>query len=179
MRSDHPISTPRPGTTQRRPIDQFSAPTGSDAHITVVGHSYGSTLTGIAAKQGLAADDVMFVGSPGVKTTTAAELGLPEGAQVWAARSQADPIAQVSPLDRQARSAVAGFNAGVDAAVGVDLPDVRLPESHGPDPSLSEFGANRFGVDPAGGHSDYFKPNSESISNIAKIVAGQGRVPPA
>jgi hypothetical protein len=124
---------------------------GTDPHVTVVGHSYGSTLTGISAKQGLAADDVVFIGSPGVKAATVAELGLPDGAQVWAARSPADEIWKVFPLDRNLRGAVSGFNAGVDGALGFDAPDIRLPESHGPDPSLPAFGANRDSVAKFGG----------------------------
>jgi hypothetical protein len=161
--------------TLKRFVDGLRA-AGPDSHITVVGHSYGSTLTGIAGKQGLDADDVVFVGSPGVKANNVGELGLPEGAMVWAARGHDDEIWKVFPLDRTARSAVSGLNAGVDGALGLDAPDLRLPESHGPDPSLPAFGANRFGVDPDGDHSAYYKPDSMSFTNIAKIIAGTGEV---
>lgn len=149
---------------------------GPDSHITVVGHSYGSTLTGIAAKQGLDVDDVVFIGSPGVKANSVRELGLPEGAKVWAARGPDDEIWKVFPLDRTARSAASGVNAAADGVLGFDVPDIRLPESHGPDPSLPAFGANRFGVDPDVTHSTYYKPDSMSFTNMAKIIAGTGEV---
>lgn len=38
----------------------------SAPHITVFGHSYGSAVTGIAALDGMQADDIVFFGSPGV-----------------------------------------------------------------------------------------------------------------
>ena len=36
-----------------------------DARITVVGHSYGSLVTGLAARDGMPADELVFIGSPG------------------------------------------------------------------------------------------------------------------
>src|SRR3954468_21252888 len=40
--------------------------TGNPAHMTIVGHSYGSTTTAIAASdEGMRADDIVLIGSPG------------------------------------------------------------------------------------------------------------------
>jgi pimeloyl-ACP methyl ester carboxylesterase len=61
------------------------------ARVTVVGHSYGSFVTGQAAKQGMKADDVVLVGSPGVEANHARQLGDPD--HIWVARAVADPIA--------------------------------------------------------------------------------------
>jgi hypothetical protein len=38
---------------------------------------------------------------------------------------------------------------------------------------LREFGARLFDAGP-GGHSDYLKPGSVSLRNLARIVAGAG-----
>jgi pimeloyl-ACP methyl ester carboxylesterase len=44
---------------------------GDPAHLTVLGHSYGSLVVGTAAQApGPIADDVVFVGSPGVGART-------------------------------------------------------------------------------------------------------------
>ncbi|MEK8109345.1 alpha/beta hydrolase [Micromonospora sp. M12] len=46
----------------------------------MLGHSYGSLVVGVAAREhGLAADALVFVGSPGVGVSHAAELGVPSG----------------------------------------------------------------------------------------------------
>ena len=53
---------------------------GPPARQTVLGHSYGSLVVGMAAREhGLAADALVFVGSPGVGASHAAELGVPPG----------------------------------------------------------------------------------------------------
>ena len=61
------------------------------AHQTVVGHSYGSLVVGYTAREpGLAADDVVFVASPGVGVDRAAGLGMPAG-HVWATHGGGRP----------------------------------------------------------------------------------------
>ncbi|GHH70065.1 hypothetical protein GCM10017673_21350 [Streptosporangium violaceochromogenes] len=63
-------------------------------HLTVVGHSYGSLTTGKAAAQrpfGTFADDLVFVGSPGVGVEQAVNLGVsPE--HVWVGANDWDPV---------------------------------------------------------------------------------------
>ncbi|MFF9592661.1 alpha/beta hydrolase [Streptomyces sp. NPDC014646] len=62
--------------------------TGGSTHTTVIGHSYGSTVVGVAAQSGSwrdgpLADDILVAGSPGVQADKAADLGV--GADhVWA-----------------------------------------------------------------------------------------------
>ena len=77
------------GPTLRQFLDGNQAAhqsaTGDTAHTTVVGHSYGSTVIGDAAKyrtdysnswsDPLGVDDVVAVGSPGVQAARAADLG--------------------------------------------------------------------------------------------------------
>ncbi|MFD8492808.1 alpha/beta hydrolase [Amycolatopsis sp. NPDC059657] len=51
---------------------------GDPSHNTTVGHSYGTTVIGHAARdEHLAVDDIVFVASPGVGVNHASELGLP------------------------------------------------------------------------------------------------------
>ncbi|MFF0575907.1 alpha/beta hydrolase [Streptosporangium saharense] len=64
-------------------------------HLTMVGHSYGSLTTGKAAAQrpfGTFADDLVFVGSPGVGVEQAVDLGI-DAEHVWVGANAGDPIA--------------------------------------------------------------------------------------
>ncbi|AZA10584.1 alpha/beta hydrolase [Corynebacterium gerontici] len=58
-----------------------------DAKLIVLGHSYGSTVTGLAAHEGLEADTIIYAGSPGVK-------GYPknEDTKIIATLNAQDPI---------------------------------------------------------------------------------------
>lgn len=63
---------------------------------TLTGHSYGTTVIGHAATQdGVNADNIVFVASPGVGTDTASALGIDED-NVWSTTNSLDPI-QLSP----------------------------------------------------------------------------------
>jgi hypothetical protein len=65
---------------------------GSQANLTMTGHSYGSTTVGIAARdEGLNVDNMIFVGSPGVGVDNASDLGVDED-NVWASRNSDDVI---------------------------------------------------------------------------------------
>ncbi|MEJ5927740.1 alpha/beta hydrolase [Corynebacterium sp. H128] len=110
-------------------LKRRAARVGNEPHLTVVGHSYGSVVTGHAAQgRGLTADAVVFAGSPGVGVHRADQLNLKsERPRVIATTSTADPIG----LSVTARSGV-----------------------HGPDPADPEFGAEVWPA--AGGHSAYW-----------------------
>jgi pimeloyl-ACP methyl ester carboxylesterase len=60
-------------------------------HISVFGHSYGSTVTGLAALAGMKADDVVFYASPGMGKFGSEARDLPQK-RIWAAESRSDPI---------------------------------------------------------------------------------------
>ncbi|MFD0918698.1 alpha/beta hydrolase [Saccharopolyspora rosea] len=65
---------------------------GPPSHNTVLGHSYGSTVVGYASRDhGLHADDIAFLGSPGVGVEHAGDLGVPAD-HVWAGTSRDDAI---------------------------------------------------------------------------------------
>ncbi|WP_199430874.1 alpha/beta hydrolase [Qaidamihabitans albus] len=51
----------------------------TDAHLTALGHSYGSTTTGLALQQNTGVDDAVFFGSPGLGTDHLNEINVPDG----------------------------------------------------------------------------------------------------
>lgn len=66
-------------TALRNAQKQLRETTREDVELQVIAHSYGTTLTGTAATQpgeGLEADTVQFLGSPGVRVESAGELDL-------------------------------------------------------------------------------------------------------
>ncbi|MEV4443234.1 alpha/beta hydrolase, partial [Streptomyces sp. NPDC049577] len=118
------------------------------ARISLLCHSYGTVVCGRAAS-GLEAADIVLYGSPG--TTADNVAALRTRATVWAGRGGDDWIA--------------------------DVPHVRLPlglatVGFGTDPVSKGFGARVFDAGD-GGHSDYLKPGSVPLRNIARIVTGE------
>jgi hypothetical protein len=73
--------------------------------------------------------------------------GLRTGARVWAMRAADDWIADVPHL-----------------AIG--------PLGHGPDPVSPSFGARVLSAGDAEGHDGYFVPGETSLTNLARIGAG-------
>ncbi|MFD1249701.1 alpha/beta hydrolase [Nocardioides ginsengisoli] len=124
---------------------------GDRAHLTVIGHSYGSTTLGYALLDGAPVDDAVLLGSPGVPAATARQL---TDADVWVGARDDDPVTLLGTGDRG----------------GVGL--------LGHDPADDAFGARRFA---AGGgelrverllahHTSYFE--GESLANLAHVVSG-------
>ncbi|MEU5286027.1 alpha/beta hydrolase [Streptomyces sp. NPDC020755] len=134
----------------------------SDPHRTAIGHSYGTTLIGSAARQGeLNVDDVILAGSPGVQVSKAEQLDVPEG-HVWNQEADWDVVPDIGR-----------FGHG-----GTDWDGAWVI------PSDPIFGANQMTTD-TNGHSDYWKEGTESLWNQGMVVAGHGDevelkpVPPA
>ena len=138
---------------------------GARSHNTVIGHSYGSTVIGhTAATEGLDADDVVFVGSPGVGVDNAADLNMPAG-HVHATVAEHDMIH--------------ASNIGFELIPGIDT------DVHGPAPTGRDFGANVFESDPGakgpdyqGGlsseaHSQYWDHGNKALENMGLIIAGK------
>jgi pimeloyl-ACP methyl ester carboxylesterase len=130
------------------------------AHVTVVGHSYGSLVVGLAARdQGMVADELVFIGSPGVGADTAPDLHLPGSAAVWSGLTPFDPIHLARP--------------GC-----LTKPDRCLSEPgviFGTDPYSAAFNARTFDTGSApvwNAHSAYYAPGTKALDNIARIVTG-------
>ncbi len=141
----------------------------SGVRFTVLGHSYGSTVTGLAAQQrpGTFADQVIFVGSPGVGTVKAKDLGV---GSVWVGEAPNDPVGDVGSVPL------------VLTGTLTEGPLV-LPKWSGPlgvDPSETGFGARQFYVKDSGdpaytfkAHSKYWDADSASLWNLGHLVNGQ------
>lgn len=127
-----------------------------DAHHTLVGHSYGSTVIGYAARDGgLPVDDIVLVGSPGVGVDTAAQLDVPAD-RVWVVEDNQDRIADLNWFGKDPGDDAFGANQ-----VAAE-PEGRRPSNVG------EY------TDAA--HLDYFwnKPETQqSYDNIGDIIAGR------
>ncbi len=68
--------------------------------MIVVGHSYGGLVVTRAAAHGLAADELVLLGAPGLGVAHMDALHLAPGEDLWAAASNADPIAAIASLGR-------------------------------------------------------------------------------
>ncbi|MGC4809634.1 alpha/beta hydrolase [Micromonospora sp. DT228] len=143
---------------------------GPPARQTVLGHSYGSLVVGTAAREhGLAADALVFVGSPGVGASHATELGVPPG-EVWASSAPDDVIHAALPVDELGRRALLG-SAPLAAALG--WPDRTGHELwFGHDPSDPGFGGRVFGSG-RGGHTGYWDPGNPALDEMARVVLGR------
>jgi hypothetical protein len=131
------------------------------AHTVVLGHSYGSVTVGEATVRagGKLADDIIFVGSPGVSVNDVAGLHM-SGQHVWAGHASNDPVPDLPPWDP------AGW---------IDPNATHF----GTDPATPPFGAQDFRVAPGpllppfAAHSIYWDAGSTSLKNIGHIVDGQ------
>jgi len=122
-----------------------------DGHLTVIGHSYGSVVTGTAlARRGLEADDAVLTGSPGTGDGRRQVSELGGRAHVWAAESPLDlvPYAPVHGRD----PASPRFGA-------------RRFDASGQERTLDHVRWNHLGYD---------RPGSRSLANVARIVGGRG-----
>ncbi|MEU1589323.1 alpha/beta hydrolase [Micromonospora sp. NPDC005710] len=143
---------------------------GAPARQTVLGHSYGSLVVGVAAREhGLAADALVFVGSPGVGASHAAELGVPPG-EVWASSAPDDVIRVARPPDELGRRALLGA-APLAAVLG--WPGRTGHELwFGHDPADPGFGGRVF-PSGRGGHTGYWAPGNPALDGMARVVLGR------
>ncbi|GHB78684.1 hypothetical protein GCM10010331_77990 [Streptomyces xanthochromogenes] len=118
------------------------------ARISLLCHSYGSVVCARAAS-GAEVSDIVLYGSPGTGFDTAAALHT--GATVWAGRGGDDWVADVPHVRVELPFCTVGF---------------------GTDPVSRHFGAHLFDAGP-GGHSDYLRPGSVPLRNLARIVNGR------
>ncbi|MFC9244137.1 alpha/beta hydrolase [Streptomyces sp. NPDC057136] len=127
-------------------VRELSASTAG-SRITLLCHSYGSVVCARAAAD-LPVADIVLYGSPGTGAENVESLHTT--ATVWAGRSADDWIAEVPHGRLQLGFATLGFGA---------------------DPVSPAFGARVFDAGPDG-HSDYLRPGSVPLRNMARIVNG-------
>ncbi|HEX6683768.1 MAG TPA: alpha/beta hydrolase [Candidatus Limnocylindrales bacterium] len=81
---------------------------GPIQQLTLIGHSYGSVVVGVAGRTGsLPADDLIVLGSPGMGVGSAADLP----ARVWASTAPNDPIRLAPPIIHGPDPISRGFGA--------------------------------------------------------------------
>jgi hypothetical protein len=121
-------------------------------HITTVGHSYGSLVSGLTAATYTAMDDLVVFGSPGLGAGDVSGLDLP-ASHVFVGEAKGDPVADFERF------------GGVDPA----------SPSFGAVPIQTDGGAHPLGGETTAvsGHSRYLEPGSESLLNIVAVVIGR------
>lgn len=115
------------------------------AAVTLVGHSYGALVVGLAAPGLPRVADVVALGAPGLGTDTAAGLG---GARAWSALAPNDWIRRV--------------------------PQLRLLHlGHGRRPSAPDFGDTPLPTEGVSGHDGYLCAGTATLDAVATIVLGR------
>lgn len=117
------------------------------ARVTLVGHSYGAIVAGLAAPRLPQVHDLVTLGAPGVGVDRAAGLG---GAHVYAALAPTDWINRVPQLRL--------FGLG-----------------HGKRPSSPGFGAVELPTRGVAGHDWYLAPGSATLPAVADVVLDRPR----
>jgi hypothetical protein len=135
---------------------------GLPTHLTVVGHSYGSTtVADAAAGYGMHADDVVLLGCPGTDLAHSADdFHLRPGGHLYVGDASGDAVGWLGHSTVQTPVGGAGL---------------------GPDPAMDGYGSTRFkaevpgySVNPFYDHSRYFEEGSESLFSIGDVVSGHG-----
>lgn len=128
-----------------------------DTHITLFGHSYGSTTSGMAAtlvNEGVV-DDIVLAGSPGAGVQHVSEYHVPEG-HAWVS-------AAPYPYD-------------VVQGLGTDFNFGKNPDTMGGFNRLSgDVGPAPAKYDPVGLHMEYFTDKTQAQYEIAGVMAGAGK----
>jgi hypothetical protein len=115
------------------------------AAVTLIGHSYGAIVVGLAAPRLSEVRDLVALGAPGMGADRAADLG---GARVWSALAADDWIRRI--------------------------PQVRLFDlGHGRRPSSPGFGARPLPADGVAGHDFYLTPGSSTLAALVPVVLGR------
>lgn len=120
-----------------------------DARITVIGHSYGSLVTGLAASRGMPADQVVLVGSPGVGVDSVDAFTRPDGSR---------PVVLV------------GQNRSDHISVGADVV-APLGSYYGSNPMSVSFGADhRKPFQTWAPNHSYYGAGSDQLLWLGEII---------
>jgi hydrolase family protein/alpha/beta hydrolase family protein len=147
---------------------------GVPSHVTVIGHSYGSTTVADAfANSGMRANDAVLIGCPGTDVAhSAADFHL-NGGKLYVGAASTDAISWIGESGAFAPNAA-------NVLIGSPLGDLA---GLGTDPAHEGFGAVRFRAEVAGSqsvvpwfndHSHYYDMGSEALHNMTEIATGHG-----
>ena len=113
--------------------------------LTLVGHSYGSTVIGYGVLAGAPARDVVVLGSPGMGVERESDLHLPDGGHVYAERAPQDPVSNLEAFGNDPSMPTFG--------------GVRLTTNDPGNPKVPVVTE----------HSKYFLPQSVSLDNVGRV----------
>jgi hypothetical protein len=167
---------------------------GVPAHLTAIGHSYGSLITGLALQEpgNHGVTDLLVYGSPGIKASTPQQLHLQPG-HVYAMQVPKDPIRWAysgPPLGHDVASGLPfRFNVVVKGILAVA--EASAAGDFGPNPATNpnftrlgtgaatvpDGHGGRLNLEGAHGHAGYPRWGSNGLPrttgyNIAAVVAG-------
>jgi len=125
-----------------------------DAHLSLLGHSYGSTTAGLALKQSTGVDDVVFFGSPGIGTNNVRDLSVP-GGHTYYIEAPWDVVGDLGYF-------------GIDPSHMNGIEHASAKASTVVDPMSGEI-RHFAGVT---GHDSYLVDDSTSQYNMSVVVAG-------
>ena len=142
---------------------------GPHPHVTMVGHSYGSTTVSDAlAASGARANDVILLGSPGTDLAHSVKDFHVEGGNVFVGSASSDPVSwlgEAGGVPNELNEAL-GYPFGRYAGLGTD-------------PAGDGFGSIRFKAEVPGGdglssrnHSHYYDLGGEPLRAMAHVVTG-------
>jgi len=127
---------------------------GHDVHLTLLGHSYGSTLAGLALRQNTGVDDVVFFGSPGIGTSHLQDLRL-DGGHAYYIEARQDAVGDLGYF-------------GVDPSHLAGIEHASAKASTVVDPVTGQIRQLKEVV----GHSSYLDDDSTSQYNMSVVVGG-------
>ncbi|BBY04876.1 putative alpha/beta hydrolase [Mycobacterium noviomagense] len=142
---------------------------GTPQHVTVLGHSYGSTTVADAfANSGMHANDAVLLGCPGTDLARNAGDFRLDGGHVYVGDASTDPISWIGETGHLPDWVNDGFGHPVGPLAGL-----------GTDPASDNFGSIRFraevpgsdGINPSD-HSHYYHQHSESLAAMGDIASG-------
>jgi Alpha/beta hydrolase len=130
-------------------LQGIDASRATDPHLTALGHSYGSTTTGLALRQDTGVDDAVFFGSPGIGASHIGDIQVPPGHSYYV-EARNDWIADLGRF---------GIDPShLDGIDGLSAQEATLPDGR----RLTE----------STGHSEYLQDRSTSQYNLGVIVGG-------
>ena len=142
---------------------------GIPQHVTVLGHSYGSTTVADAfANSGMHANDAVLLGCPGTDLArNAADFHL-NGGHVYVGDASTDPIGWIGESGHLPNWVNDASGHPVGSLAGL-----------GSDPASDQFGSIRFDAEVPGSdgihgsdHSHYYAMGSESLRAMTDIASG-------
>ena len=135
-------------------LQGIDAARDTDPHLTAMGHSYGSTTTGIALQQNTGVDEAVFFGSPGLGTGQLDNILVPDGHNTYLEAQgvpwKTDPVGDFGAF-------------GVDPSHYGDI-------NHGSTSEMTLPDGRHF--TDSNGHSEYLTSGTTSQYNMSLIVGG-------